>query len=82
MSSDPNLQVPHRRTPDRLEREENRLWRLAMWFLVLLAVALSALLWERLQNVPYHLGAVAPGLLVLSVLFAAYAYGRRREVSV
>jgi PAS domain S-box-containing protein len=52
-----------------------------MWFLVLLAVALSALLWERLQDVPYHLGAVAPGLLVLAVLFAAYAYGRRREVS-
>jgi two-component system NtrC family sensor kinase len=48
---------------------------------VLLAVALSALLWERLQDVPYHLGAVAPGLLVLSVLFAAYAYARRREVS-
>ncbi len=52
-----------------------------MWFLVLLAVALSALMWERLQDVPYHLGAVAPGLLVLAVLFAAYAYGRRREVS-
>jgi two-component system NtrC family sensor kinase len=81
MPSDPNLQVPSRRSSDHLEREENRLWRLAMWFLVLLAVALSALLWERLQDVPYHLGAVAPGLLVLSVLFAAYAYGRRREVS-
>jgi PAS domain S-box-containing protein len=81
MVSDPNLQVPSRRSSDHLDREENRLWRLAMWFLVLLAVALSALLWERLQNVPYHLGAVAPGLLVLSILFAAYAYGRRREVS-
>ena len=30
---------------------------------------------------PITLGAVAPGLLVLAVLFAAYAYGRRREVS-
>jgi PAS domain S-box-containing protein len=81
MPSDPNFQVPSRRSSDQLEREENRLWRLAMWFLVLLAVALSALMWERLQDVPYHLGAVAPGLLVLAVLFAAYAYGRRREVS-
>jgi PAS domain S-box-containing protein len=81
MPSDPNFQVPSRRSSDHLEREENRLWRLAMWFLVLLAVALSALLWERLETVPYHLGAIAPGLLVLSVLFAAYAYGRRREVS-
>ena len=81
MPSDPNNQVPSRRSSDHLEREENRLWRLALWFLVLLAVALSALMWERLQDVPYHLGAVAPGLLVLSILFAAYAYGRRREVS-
>jgi len=81
MPSDRNFQVPSRRSSDHLEREENRLWRLAMWFLVLLAVALSALLWERLESVPYHLGAIAPGLLVLSVLFAAYAYGRRREVS-
>jgi hypothetical protein len=29
----------------------------------------------------HHLGAIAPGLLILAVLFAAYAYGRRREVS-
>ena len=49
--------------------------------MVLLAVALSVLLWERLETVPYHLGAIAPGLLILAVLFAAYAYGRRREVS-
>jgi PAS domain S-box-containing protein len=49
--------------------------------MVLLAVALAVLVWERLQSIPYHLGAIAPGLLILSVLFAVYAYGRRREVS-
>ena len=70
-----------RRSPSQLEREETKLWRLALWFVVLLAAGLAALMWERLQNVPYHLGALAPGLLVLAVLFAAYAYGRQREVS-
>jgi len=69
------------RPPGHLEREETRLWRLALLFMVLLAVALAVLVWERLQSIPYHLGAIAPGLLILSVLFAAYAYGRRREVS-
>jgi PAS domain S-box-containing protein len=69
------------RPPGHLEREEIRLWRLALLFMVLLAVALAVLVWERLQSIPYHLGAIAPGLLLLSVLFAAYAYGRRREVS-
>src|SRR3989442_4390310 len=64
-----------------LEREETRLWRLALAFLVLLATGLAALSWERLENLPYHLGAVPIGLLVLAILFSAYAYGRRRDVS-
>jgi PAS domain S-box-containing protein len=50
-------------------------------FMVLLAFALSALLWERLENIPYQLRAIPLGLLALAVLFAVYAYGRRREVS-
>jgi PAS domain S-box-containing protein len=69
------------RSPGNLEREESQLWRWALGFMVLLAVALSALLWERLENIPYQLRAVPIGILALSVLFAVYAYGRRREVS-
>ena len=69
------------RAPGHLEKEEARLWRLALAFLVLLATGLAALSWERLQDLPYHLGAISIGLLVLSILFAAYVYGRRREVS-
>ena len=69
------------RPPGHLEKEEARLWRLALAFLVLLATGLAALSWERLENLPYHLGAIPIGLLVLAILFAAYAYGRRREVS-
>jgi PAS domain S-box-containing protein len=49
--------------------------------MVLLAVALSGLLWERLENIPFQLRAIPIGVLVLSILFAVYAYGRRREVS-
>jgi two-component system NtrC family sensor kinase len=81
MAAEENHPPGSQRSPGHLEQEETRLWRLALWFMVLLAVALAMLLWERLEDVPYHLGAIAPGLLVLAVLFAAYAYGRRREVS-
>jgi PAS domain S-box-containing protein len=81
MAAEENRPPHSQRSPDHLEQEETRLWRLALWFMVLLAVALAVLLWERLESVPYHLGAIAPGLLILAVLFAAYAYGRRREVS-
>src|SRR4029077_8869546 len=70
-----------RRAPGQLEKEEARLWRLALAFLVLLATGLAALSWERLESLPYHLGAIPIGLLVLAVLFATYVYGRRREVA-
>ena len=49
--------------------------------MVFLAVALAGLLWERLETIPYSLRAIPIGVLVLSILFAVYAYGRRREVS-
>jgi PAS domain S-box-containing protein len=64
-----------------LEQEESQLWRWALLFMVLLAVALAALLWERLENIPYSLRAIPLGVLALSILFAFYAYGRRQEVS-
>jgi PAS domain S-box-containing protein len=48
--------------------------------MVLLAAGFAALAWERLENLPYHLGPLAVGVLILSILLAVYAYGRRREV--
>jgi len=68
-------------TPGHLEMEEAKLWRWVLLFMVLLAFAVAALSWERLQSVPFRLTAIPIGLLVLVVLFAAYAYGRRREVA-
>jgi PAS domain S-box-containing protein len=49
--------------------------------MVLLSVALAGLLWERLENIPFQLRAIPIGIVFLSILFAVYAYGRRREVS-
>jgi two-component system, cell cycle sensor histidine kinase and response regulator CckA len=48
--------------------------------MIFLAAALAALLWERLEAVPFSLRAIPIGVLALSILFAIYAYGRRREV--
>ena len=69
------------REPGNLEKEESQLWRWILGFMLLLAVALTGLLWERLETIPYQLRAIPFGVLALSVLFAVYAYGRRREVS-
>ena len=64
-----------------LEREESQLWRWALGLLVLLATAVAVLSWQQLKDLPYRLTAIPIGLFVLSVLFATYAFGRRREVS-
>ena len=74
--------LPRSPQPSRnLEREESQLWRWALFFMILLSVALAGLLWERLESIPYSLRAIPVGILVLSILFAVYAYGRRREVA-
>jgi PAS domain S-box-containing protein len=67
--------------PNRLEREESQLWRWALGLVVLLAAAVAALSWQQFENLPYRLWAIPAGLFVLSILFAAYAFGRKREVS-
>src|ERR1700736_1133996 len=69
------------RAPGNLEHEESQLWRWALGCMLVLAVALAGLLWERLENIPFQLRAIPIGVLILSTLFAVYAYGRRREVS-
>ena len=68
------------RPPQNLEREESQLWRWILLFMVLLAAGFAYLAWERLESLPYHLGPAALGVLLLSVLLAMYAYGRRKEV--
>jgi PAS domain S-box-containing protein len=67
--------------PNLLEREEARLWRVALLFVVLLATALAAVTWERLQSLPYHLGLLPIAVLLVAISFAAFTYGRRKQVT-
>jgi PAS domain S-box-containing protein len=64
-----------------LEREESQLWRWALGLLVLLATAVAALSWEQLKDLPYRLWTIPVALFVLAILFATYAFGRKREVT-
>jgi PAS domain S-box-containing protein len=69
------------RSAGRLEKEETRLWRIALLFLVLLATALAAVSWERLRALPYHLGLIPIAVLFVAIFFAAFTYGRRKQVA-
>src|SRR5260370_40912726 len=71
----------HARPSNRLEREVRQLWRWALGLIVLFAAAVAVLSWQQLKDLPYQLWAIPVGLFLLSVLFAAYAFGRKREVS-
>jgi len=76
---------PTSKRPDpqsnRLAREERRLWLYALGLLVYFALAVAALSWQQLKDLPYRLWAIPAGLFVLTILFAAYAIGRKRELS-
>src|SRR5580700_700946 len=80
VDEDPTAKRPNP-APSRLEREESQLWRWALWLLVLFAAAVAALSWEQLKDLPYRLWAIPAGLFVLAILFASYAFGRKREVT-
>ncbi len=69
------------RPPNQLEKEEARLWRIALLFLVLLGTGLAALSWERLQSLPYHLGLLPIAVLGVVMAFAGFAYGRKKRVT-
>jgi PAS domain S-box-containing protein len=69
------------RRPGNLEKEEARLWRIVLLFLVLLATALAGLSWERLHDLPYHLGFLPIAVLFVAIFFAAFTYGRRKQVA-
>src|SRR5271155_3634421 len=68
-------------TPTSLEQEEAWLWRIALLFVVLLATGLGAESWERLQNLPYHLGLLSIAVFCVAIAFAGFAYGRRKRVT-
>jgi len=71
----------------RLEHEEGHLWRIALYFLALLATGLAASQWENLANLPQHLGdlpglkVLPSGTLLLVVLFAIYAASKRHQMA-
>ena len=81
MTPDPLNSSRTSRPPGNLEREESQLWRWALGFMILLSVELAGVLWERMENIPFYLRAIPIAILFLSLFFAVYAYGRRREVS-
>ena len=70
-----------------LEREESRISRIALFFVVLLGTALAATQWQWLMELPHRVAdipgirALPTGTFVLAVLFAFYVGAKRHEMA-
>jgi len=80
MSPKENEPDPRNPTAGQLDKEEAWLWRSALLFLIFLAVALAAVAWERLQSLPIYLWIFPVAVILVVMMFAGFAYGRRKRV--
>ena len=53
---------------------------MSLLFLTLLATASAVLSWERLKELPFNLGGIPAGVLMLASLFAFYTWKQRSEI--
>jgi two-component system NtrC family sensor kinase len=67
----------------RLDHEESRLWRIALWFLALLGIGVAAAVWDNLEHISAHLNLLVVPLCVgaLVVMFAIFSARKRHEIA-
>jgi PAS domain S-box-containing protein len=66
---------------DALASRETRLWRMAVFLLLCLAVGLALISWPMIRTWPRELEVLPFGLVVLVLLFGAYAISKTREMA-
>ena len=66
---------------EQMERREGDLWRAALWMLVLLALVIAVISWDKIRAMPGRLEALPVGLVLLVALFGAYVWSKTREVA-
>jgi PAS domain S-box-containing protein len=75
---------PHRNISDRLEQFEKRqreLWRITFLLLLVISVAYVLVSWDTIRSLAQRYEVLIPGLVILVVLFIAYAWKRNQEIS-
>ena len=64
-----------------LDHEENKLWRVALMFIALLAVGLAAAAWENIAQLPPRFAFVPLALVVFAIWLAYQTGQKRRQIS-
>ena len=65
----------------RLDREETKLWRLALLFIALLGVGLAAAAWDNISQISAHYRLVPIGAAALAIGLAYYTGRKRHQIS-
>ena len=66
---------------EQFEKRQNELWRLTFILLLILAVVFALTSWNTIRSLAHRFEALPIGLVVLVVLFGAYAWRRTQEIS-
>jgi PAS domain S-box-containing protein len=66
---------------EQFEKSQRELWRLTFFLLFLMSVGFAIVSWSTIRTLTQRLEPLIPGLVVIVVLFIAYAWKRNRETS-
>ncbi len=66
---------------DEFEKRQRGLWRLTFLLLFLISVGFAVVSWGTIRTLTQRLEPLLPGLVVIVVLFIAYAWKRTQEIS-
>ena len=66
---------------DDFEKSQRDLWRVTFLLLFLISVGFAVVSWGTIRTLTSRLEPLLPGLVVIVVLFIAYAWKRNREIS-
>jgi PAS domain S-box-containing protein len=66
---------------DQFEKRQRDLWRLTFLLLLLISIGFAVVSWGTIRTLTQRLEPLLPGLVVIVVLFIAYAWKRTQEIS-
>lgn len=66
---------------EQMDREEGKLWRISLLFLVLMSVGLAGATWQTFRTLPVRFEALPVGICILAMIFGVYAWVKRSELA-
>lgn len=66
---------------EQFEKSQRELWRLTFFLLLSISIGFAIVSWSTVRSFAQRLEPLIPGLVVIVVLFIAYAWKRNREIS-